>query len=157
VKFKRELNLTSSAKLILPNGDSLSTILAKQRREWDPSTNLLVRAIRSKNPYDSPKHYGFKSWRPHCSKNTRNTEDKTAKHESLAHLLEMDYKTVKHHLDLLKKNKIIVCEGEYGPAYFLSQTMEDNYGLVEKNPQIVQVRKKAKIDQQCHALYLHLP
>jgi len=81
---------------------------------------------------------------PTVAKNTRNTEDKTAKHESLAHLLEMDYKTVKHHLDLLKKNKIIVCEGEYGPTYFLSQTMEDNFGLVEKNPQIVQVRKKSK-------------
>jgi len=46
VKFKRELNLTSSAKLILPNGASLLTILAKQRREWDPSTILPAKLAR---------------------------------------------------------------------------------------------------------------
>jgi predicted ArsR family transcriptional regulator len=49
----------------------------------------------------------------------------------LAHQLKMDYKTVKHHLDVLKKNKIVMCEGEYGATYFLSQTMEDNYALVD--------------------------
>jgi DNA-binding transcriptional ArsR family regulator len=51
----------------------------------------------------------------------------------LATLLKMDYKTMRHHLDVLEKNKIITSIGDrYGATYFLSQTMEDNYGLFEE-------------------------
>jgi len=51
----------------------------------------------------------------------------------LATLLKMDYKTMRHHLEVLEKNKIITSIGDrYGATYFLSQIMEDNYFLFEE-------------------------
>ena len=51
----------------------------------------------------------------------------------LATLLKMDYKTMRHHLDVLEKNKVITSIGDrYGSTYFLSQTMEENYALFEE-------------------------
>ena len=51
----------------------------------------------------------------------------------LATLLKMDYKTMRHHLEVLEKNKIITSVGDrYGATYFLSQVMEDNYVLFEE-------------------------
>ena len=51
----------------------------------------------------------------------------------LATLLKMDYKTMRHHLEVLEKNHIITSVGDrYGATYFLSQTMEDNYSLFEE-------------------------
>jgi DNA-binding transcriptional ArsR family regulator len=51
----------------------------------------------------------------------------------LATLLKMDYKTMRHHLEVLEKNRIITLVGDrYGATYFLSQTMEDNYSLFEE-------------------------
>ena len=51
----------------------------------------------------------------------------------LATMLEMDYKTMRHHLGVLEKNKIITSVGDrYGATYFLSQVMEDNYVLFEE-------------------------
>jgi DNA-binding transcriptional ArsR family regulator len=51
----------------------------------------------------------------------------------LATLLGMDYRTIRHHLNVLQKNKIITAVGEgYGMVYFLSQTLEDNYVVFEE-------------------------
>jgi DNA-binding transcriptional ArsR family regulator len=51
----------------------------------------------------------------------------------LANRLKMDYKTMRHHLEVLEKNKIITSVGDrYGATYFLSQTMEENYGMFEE-------------------------
>ncbi len=51
----------------------------------------------------------------------------------LANALKLDYRTIRHHLTVLEKNKVIVSAGEgYGTTYFLSQTMEDNYPLFEE-------------------------
>ncbi len=50
----------------------------------------------------------------------------------LANLLEMDYRTIRHHLKVLEKNGIITSAGErYGLTYFLSSEMEENYMLFE--------------------------
>ena len=50
----------------------------------------------------------------------------------LATLLGMDYRTIRHHLNVLQKNKIITVVGQgYGMVYFLSQTLEDNYDVFE--------------------------
>lgn len=46
----------------------------------------------------------------------------------LANELQMDYKTVRHHLNVLKKNRLILEVGEgYGSMYFLSPELEQNY------------------------------
>jgi DNA-binding transcriptional ArsR family regulator len=51
----------------------------------------------------------------------------------LATVLGMDYRTIRHHLEVLQKNKIITSVGEgYGMTYFLSQTMEENYAVFEE-------------------------
>jgi DNA-binding transcriptional ArsR family regulator len=51
----------------------------------------------------------------------------------LANLLKMDYRTIRHHLEVLEKNKIITSVGEgYGTTYFLSPAMEENYSLFEE-------------------------
>jgi len=51
----------------------------------------------------------------------------------LANLLEMDYRTIRHHLEVLEKNRIIVSAGDrYGLTYFLSEEMEGNYALFEE-------------------------
>ncbi len=51
----------------------------------------------------------------------------------LASSLGMDYRTIRHHLNVLQKNKITTSVGEgYGMTYFLSQTMEENYSVFEE-------------------------
>lgn len=51
----------------------------------------------------------------------------------LATLLQMDYRTIRHHLDVLVKNKLITSAGEgYGTTYFLSPAMEENYAQFEE-------------------------
>ncbi|MEN3052346.1 MAG: winged helix-turn-helix domain-containing protein [Candidatus Methanosuratincola petrocarbonis] len=51
----------------------------------------------------------------------------------LAKLLGTDYRNIRHHLEVLKKNNIITAAGEgYGVTYFLSSSMERNYGAFEE-------------------------
>jgi len=47
----------------------------------------------------------------------------------IAQQLELDYKTVRHHLAMLQENGIIVTSGggKYGSLYFLSTVTEENY------------------------------
>jgi DNA-binding transcriptional ArsR family regulator len=51
----------------------------------------------------------------------------------LAEKLELDYKTVRHHIKVLEDNNIITASGEkYGTMYFLSSSMEENYELFQQ-------------------------
>jgi len=51
----------------------------------------------------------------------------------LAARLNKDYRTIRHHLDILTKHGIIVTAGDrYGTTYFLSSQMEQNYLLFEE-------------------------
>jgi predicted transcriptional regulator len=51
----------------------------------------------------------------------------------MANFLGMDYRTIRHHLRILQKNRIITSAGNgYGTTYFLSPEMEENYGLFEE-------------------------
>ena len=51
----------------------------------------------------------------------------------LANLLGMDYRTIRHHLEVLEKNRIITSAGDgYGKTYFLSPAMDENYGMFEE-------------------------
>ena len=64
----------------------------------------------------------------------------------LANLLRMDYRTIRHHLGVLEKNRIITSAGDkYGLTYFLSQEMEDNYTLFEEI--MVKIWKKEKREE----------
>jgi DNA-binding transcriptional ArsR family regulator len=48
----------------------------------------------------------------------------------LSKLLVLDYKTIRHHLDVLEKNRLIVSTGEgYGKIYFPSDLLESNKTL----------------------------
>lgn len=48
----------------------------------------------------------------------------------LAEKLNLNYKTVRHHLKLLEENKIVTTEGKkYGELYFLSDQMIKNYSV----------------------------
>jgi DNA-binding transcriptional ArsR family regulator len=60
-------------------------------------------------------------------------KDKPQNANQFAVLLGMDYKTMRHHLEVLEKNRLIVSVGDkYGVTYFLSQVMENNYDLFEE-------------------------
>ena len=46
----------------------------------------------------------------------------------LAEKLSLDYKTIRHHIDVLNENNLVESTGEkYGALYFLSDEMEKNY------------------------------
>ncbi|GAB6056757.1 winged helix-turn-helix domain-containing protein [Methanobacterium movens] len=46
----------------------------------------------------------------------------------LAKKLSLDYKTIRHHIDVLKENNLVKSTGEtYGALYFLSDEMENVY------------------------------
>ena len=63
----------------------------------------------------------------------------------LATLLEMDYRTIRHHLNVLQKNKLITSTGEgYGTTYFLSALLEDNYALFEEIMNKIGKKQKRK-------------
>jgi DNA-binding transcriptional ArsR family regulator len=64
----------------------------------------------------------------------------------LASLLKMDYRTIRHHLNVLQKNNIIVSAGDrYGTTYFLSPQMEGNYTLFQEI--LERIWKKQKREQ----------
>ena len=51
----------------------------------------------------------------------------------LATTLQVNYKTIRHHLAILEKNRLINSTGDhYSTAHFLSELMEENYGLFEE-------------------------
>ena len=51
----------------------------------------------------------------------------------LASRLEKDYRTIRHHLEILSKNGIITSTGDrYGTTYSLTSQMEENYVLFEE-------------------------
>jgi DNA-binding transcriptional ArsR family regulator len=51
----------------------------------------------------------------------------------LAKTLKLDYRTIRHHLDILQKNGVITSAGDrYGTTYFLSPVMEENYAVFEE-------------------------
>ena len=63
----------------------------------------------------------------------------------LATLLGMDYRTIRHHIEVLVKNRIIVSSGEgYGITYFLSPNMEDSYASFEEIMAKVWKKEKRK-------------
>ena len=51
----------------------------------------------------------------------------------LAEKLDLDYKTVRHHIKILEENNIIKATGDsYSKLYFLTDALEDNYEIFTK-------------------------
>ncbi|MDO5851612.1 MAG: winged helix-turn-helix domain-containing protein [Methanobacteriaceae archaeon] len=51
----------------------------------------------------------------------------------LSEELNLDYKTVRHHIKILMDNKIITdSKADYGKLYFLSEIMEEHYNDFEE-------------------------
>ena len=52
----------------------------------------------------------------------------------IAEILKLDYKTVRHHLEVLEKNNIITAieKGKYGAVYFLSELMNSNIKIFDE-------------------------
>jgi len=52
----------------------------------------------------------------------------------LAERLAVDYKTVRHHLEVLQRNGLVSFAGEggYGATYFISPSLEENYMMFEE-------------------------
>ena len=51
----------------------------------------------------------------------------------LADSLALDYKTIRHHIEVLEKNNLITTMGpKYGKMYFISSLLEDDYALFEE-------------------------
>jgi len=48
----------------------------------------------------------------------------------LAQKLSLDYKTIRHHIDVLEENNLVKSTGEsYGALYFLSDEMEKGFDI----------------------------
>lgn len=51
----------------------------------------------------------------------------------LAEHLSLDYKTIRHHLDVLLKHEVIVAQGDgYGRMFFLTGETEADFSEIEK-------------------------
>ena len=52
----------------------------------------------------------------------------------ISEMLNLDYKTVRHHLNVLEKNNVIVAinKNAYGAVYFLSEAMKSNLNIFEE-------------------------
>ena len=55
--------------------------------------------------------------------------------------LDLNYKTVQHHLEILEENTIVTTQGaNYGQMYFLSDRLQNNLDILEE------VAEQADID-----------
>ncbi len=62
----------------------------------------------------------------------KHIEEEPKNANQIAEDLELDYKTVRHHLDLLEEEKILETMGsKYGKNYFLTDLMEENTETLE--------------------------
>jgi DNA-binding transcriptional ArsR family regulator len=60
----------------------------------------------------------------------------------LSKTLDLDYKTIRHHLELLCENDVLTTMGDdYGKTYFLTERMEANVDVLDE------VARKAGLDE----------
>lgn len=53
--------------------------------------------------------------------------------QQLSQVLHLDYTTIRHHLGVLEKNRLVLAEGDkYGRLYFVSELMEANWPKLEE-------------------------
>ena len=62
----------------------------------------------------------------------RALNDKPMNANQLATSLDLDYKTIRHHLAKLEENDVVTSMGdEYGKTYFLTERMERNLDVLD--------------------------
>ncbi len=60
---------------------------------------------------------------------------------NLSEALDLDYKTIQHHIELMEKHNVITAMGEgYGKNYFLTEQMEENMDKLEE------IKQKAGVE-----------
>lgn len=60
---------------------------------------------------------------------------------SLAETLDLDYKTVQHHIDLMEEHNVVTSVGDgYGDNLFLTEQMEENMDLLKE------IKEKAGVE-----------
>jgi DNA-binding transcriptional ArsR family regulator len=51
----------------------------------------------------------------------------------LSNALDLDYKTIQHHLELLEENSVLTTMGaDYGKTYFVTDQMEQNMDVLDE-------------------------
>lgn len=51
----------------------------------------------------------------------------------LSNALDLDYKTIQHHLELLEENNVLTTMGaDYGKTYFVTDQMEQNMDVLDE-------------------------
>ncbi len=66
---------------------------------------------------------------PNRAKIIMQLHDRPYNAHQIAEKLDLNYKTVRHHLKVLEENNVIVSSGKhkYGELYFLTDNMTENY------------------------------
>lgn len=63
----------------------------------------------------------------------RTLQDRPMNTNQLSNELDLNYKTVQHHLEVLKGNRIVTTEGgNYGKMYFLTDRMVEHLDILEE-------------------------
>lgn len=63
----------------------------------------------------------------------RALEERPMNANQLSNALDLNYKTVQHHLEVLVENDVLRTQGEdYGRMYFLTDQMQDNLDILEE-------------------------
>lgn len=63
----------------------------------------------------------------------RSLEERPKNTNQLSESLNLNYRTVQHHLKVLEENNIVTTEGDnYGKMYFLSDRMQRNLDILEE-------------------------
>ncbi|KAF5079933.1 Bacterial regulatory protein, arsR family [anaerobic digester metagenome] len=69
---------------------------------------------------------------PNRAKIIKELHERPYNAHQLAERLELNYKTVRHHLKVLDENNLITSSGKkYGELYFLSDKIIENYDVFE--------------------------
>jgi len=62
--------------------------------------------------------------------------------------LNLDYSTIRHHVEALEKNGLVTSLGDgYGKMYFLSENLLDNYGFFEEIWEKIGNKKKKRDEE----------
>lgn len=64
----------------------------------------------------------------------------------LAEAMEVDYKAIQHHINVLEKNNMVTRQGEkYGVLYFISNYLEHNISAFEEVKAAIEKKTKKRI------------